>query len=50
MGTAPPAATKKSPQVVTIELFGGILPATVALKKCDVSSLSFFSEIASGPI
>ena len=50
MGTAPPAATKKSPQVVTIELFGGILPATAALKKCGVSFLSFCSEIASDPI
>ena len=50
MGKPPPATVKRSPQVVVIELFGGILPVTAALKKCGISALSFFSEIASDPI
>jgi len=36
--------------VVSIELFGGILPATAALKKSGLSFVSYFSEIASDPI
>ena len=36
--------------MVSIELFGGILPATAALKKSGLSFVSYFSEIASDPI
>ena len=36
--------------MVVIELFGGILPATAALHQCNISTISYFSEIASDPI
>ena len=39
-----------NPKVIVIEIFGGILPATVALHKCGLSPVTFFSEIANDPI
>ena len=36
--------------MVAIELFGGVLPATAALKVSGVSCITFFSEVANGPI
>ena len=37
-------------QVVIIELFAGIMPATAALHKLGVHSITYFSEIANDPL
>ena len=37
-------------EVVVIELFAGILPATAALHKLNVRAVSFFSETANDPL
>ena len=50
MGKSPPATMKRSLQVVVIELFGSILPATTALKEGGISAVFSSSEIASDPI
>ena len=45
-----PCAEGNGTKVVIIELFGGILPATLALHQCDVESVTYFSEIANDPL
>jgi hypothetical protein len=45
-----PSAKASKVKVVVIELFGGVLPATLALHQCDVESVTYFSEIANDPL
>ena len=42
--------TVASYQVVVIELFGGLMPATAALRKLNLSTITYFSEIANDPL
>ena len=42
--------TVASYQVVVIELFGGLMPATAALRKLNLSTIMYFSEIANDPL
>ena len=41
-----PGAEGGEAKVVVIELFGGILLATLALHQCDIESVTYFSEVA----
>ena len=37
-------------KVVVIELFGGLLPATAALQKHGIQTVSYFLEVANDPL
>ena len=37
-------------QVVVIELFAGLMPATAALQKLGVHSITYYAEVASDPL
>ena len=50
-GTQPPAEPSSSkPKIIVVELFGGIMPASLALHQCGLKPVSLYSEIADDPL
>ena len=50
MGLPAPECKPVATQVLLIELFGGIFPASMALKSMNVSAETFFCEFANDPL
>jgi hypothetical protein len=50
MGLPAPVPEAAKPQVLILDLFGGLLPASMALKSLDIPAKTFFSEVANDPL
>ena len=50
MGLPAPVPEAAKPQVLILKLFGGLLPASMALKSLDIPAKTFFSEVANDPL